>query len=35
MFDTPELVDMSLRQEFKLIDVRRVGDDLRLTWRNR
>jgi len=35
MFDTPELVDMSLRQEFKLIDFRRVGDDLRLTWRNR
>lgn len=35
MFDTPELVDMSLRDEFELIDVRRVGDDLRLTWRNR
>ncbi|MBT8440818.1 MAG: bifunctional diaminohydroxyphosphoribosylaminopyrimidine deaminase/5-amino-6-(5-phosphoribosylamino)uracil reductase RibD [Gammaproteobacteria bacterium] len=35
MFDTPELVDMSLRKEFELIDVRRVGDDLRLTWRNR
>lgn len=33
MFSTPELADLSLRKEFELIDVRRVGRDLRLSWR--
>ncbi|MFW2405295.1 MAG: bifunctional diaminohydroxyphosphoribosylaminopyrimidine deaminase/5-amino-6-(5-phosphoribosylamino)uracil reductase RibD [Gammaproteobacteria bacterium] len=34
MFDISELVDMSLRKEFELGDVRHVGNDLRLTWRS-
>jgi len=33
MFDINELTDMESRVEFDLADVRRVGDDLRLTWR--
>jgi len=33
MFDIQELTDMDARVEFDLVDVRRVGDDLRLTWR--
>ena len=33
MFDIPELTDMSARPEFGLADVRRVGKDLRLTWK--
>jgi len=35
MFATPELSDMAERAEFDLADVRRVGQDLRLTWKCR
>lgn len=35
MFDIPEVTDMGDRIEFALGDVRRVGADLRTTWRRR
>ena len=35
MFAMPELSEMSQRPEFDLADTRRVGQDLRLTWKNR
>ncbi len=35
MFDVPELTDMSERWDFELVDVRRVGPDLRLTWQQK
>lgn len=34
MFAIPELTDMSQRTELQLVDIRRVGDDCRLTYRH-
>lgn len=33
MFDLPDLADMAARPVFRVHDVRRVGPDLRVTWR--
>lgn len=35
MFDMAEVTDMASRVEFEIVDVRRVGADLRLTWSKR
>ncbi len=35
MFDVPELTEMSQRWDFEIVDVRRVGPDLRLSWRRK